>query len=646
MALENNVLREFLRQFRICYANASTYAEGHQIFLKSIATLKQKLTPLFAAQSQLEIFIAPRYLQINEQKLEGDILYEAVAQFLHHRNMKSIKLFLPVTEDELNHFFTKAGRKPRDILKEGGLMPLLKEKPLPHLAVEMLDYSQILKSTKEDKDVWLFLLRDAVEGDDNTKVDAVIEYFGNMVQEVGAQDVLEEGEMRENIEQFLNYLQKKKKKAHSRCVKIFFKSFLDFTAEQKHLDIPPGYKSHIKTLSKDDLAEILLDELLAEEKKEGFIFDLFDQVITPQEHADVATFLTRRILRCPSQNINEEWLDGTIDSLQDLQNATVLENYIQPLKFIRDQIAQEMSFYFNEQLMPINFRSVLINLISVEKGKQDLALMTELILKEGDQLSDKDKSPFYQMLIEVLNRRDDKEKLNEVFDAIYRNIGNYVESAILQGIEITEFESYLPYLKVSTINPEEYLDKIFDPDNEPVELLTLFFKFFPSNSFMFCERLQPHLNDTKYILEWVERFRSFTAPAVLSVLKFIYSKMNIYVKIEVMKVMENLEFFDDDFLLSIVKEKSDNIILKETALRILLRGSHFKHPVLDALFEVYNLFGNKNALLLENIAFVHKFDLKDARENLVMLTKSIAIWSVPVREAADKVLKEWGYGDY
>jgi hypothetical protein len=396
----------------------------------------------------------------------------------------------------------------------------------------------------------------------------------------------------------------------------------------------------------DDFAEILMDRLLEEEKKELLIFDLFDQVIKPHEHAEVASSLRQRILKRPSKKINEEWLDGTINFLKDSQKPVVLSNYIQPLDSVRDQLVQEVSFYFNEQQLPINFRAILLNLIAVEKNEGTLAMITGHILQEMDKLSDQEKPLFFQMMIDVIKQRGDQERLRHIFDPVYCSIGQYVESAILQGKDVPGLEIYLRHVKVSALKPDDYLNRIFDPGNRHQEALRLFFKFFPASGLLFCERLRPHLNDTKYILEWVERFRSFTEPSVLSVLRFIYDKKNLYVKIEVLKIMETLDFFDDDFLLSIMKTKSENIMLKETAMKILLRDPHYKQPLLEALFEVTNFLGKNNALLSENILLAQKLDLRDARDHLIALSKSPALWSRGTRRESLKVLKEWEYGNH
>jgi len=123
------------------------------------------------------------------------------------------------------------------------------------------------------------------------------------------------------------------------------------------------------------------------------------------------------------------------------------------------------------------------------------------------------------------------------------------------------------------------------------------------------------------------------------ILEQIYLLSNNYIKIEVLRAMQELDRFDKDFLISILQK--DDIYQKKEALLILMKDERTKKEALEILFLVKSPWGRKNRVLLDNIIAVEDAGLKEAKDYLIGISKTHFFWNWNIKRKAKEVLKKW-----
>ena len=83
-----------------------------------------------------------------------------------------------------------------------------------------MDYSEVLSEHgSANKDIWQFLLAEAVKEEDDAKILNLTKDFGRMLCYFTVDEILGDMEIIENIRNFLRYLKNKDKEKFSQCVK-------------------------------------------------------------------------------------------------------------------------------------------------------------------------------------------------------------------------------------------------------------------------------------------------------------------------------------------------------------------------------------------------------------------------------------------
>mgnify|MGYP001613270536 CR=1 FL=1 len=204
---KEEALSEFLRGFRIIINNASAYPKDHPYFVKSVDTFKQKVGALFLFLNPIKIDIAPGSLFMDGRFLQKNPLYIDLASMFHLRKIKSIEFKQGLSTQELVDFLSLVSLPIREILKRGGLGNILPADNTRHFSVTELDYSELLRDGQEEtKDIWGYLFKEAMEASDTDKVNRLADNFEEIVGKFQAKYFLEDGELRENTCNFLNYL--------------------------------------------------------------------------------------------------------------------------------------------------------------------------------------------------------------------------------------------------------------------------------------------------------------------------------------------------------------------------------------------------------------------------------------------------------
>lgn len=636
------VLREFLKALRVSISNAAIYAEGHTVFLRSLEDLKKKAESALSVFNVLELLIGPRHLIVLDKKLEKDVLYEDLARFFHRRNIKSVKISGGIAVEELNYFLGNAAKRPGDILKEGGIDTILKSKGIVHLSVEMLDYSQILKSGKEDNDIWAYLLNKAVDSENFNEIETIIGYFEQMITQVGVHGLLQNEDLRKNIIKFLSYVKEKRNDQYFHCVTQFFKGLLREKEAFQSISAQEDLMVFIKSLKLNYLADILLEELLKNDPLNELIFEIYDQFINREGHETIALSLLDKIQNRVSPKITLDWLNKTITFLAESKNEVVKEVYYPVFLSGLNNLSDNLNFYFDRDLLPLNYRKTILNLLAQEQVKDRFDLIADKVFEEVEKMPEADELEYCKLILDISQRRENNPALDLCWAKIDHYTTKYAENFILEGRASPDTEYFADTLRKSALTPARYIDEIFHEEKISPLILRSFFKFFTNENSLYFEHLARKLSNLRFLLKLIKNLDLLPAPLSLEILKRIYACPNVYVKIEALKMMQTLPVGDSGFSLSVLTGKTNSQV-KEIALRSLMKDQAAALKAVDVLLgDDTNPLAD--AILEENIRLIERVNLIQAKDRLMALRNKLPWWKKNIKNEIVKVLEQWSDG--
>ena len=169
---KDELIRSMTRALRVAFKMASMYNAEHPAFKSSVNELLAKLEALFVYVNPLSIGFSPHALLIDGRFWEGERTYMDLAQLFHFRKIKRLEIRPGVPQAEFMRFASKIMLPVKLFIKEGGAQAIVKREAIVHIAVDTLDYSILLQGEGEEiKDIWPYLLMEAVEEDDHAKLE-------------------------------------------------------------------------------------------------------------------------------------------------------------------------------------------------------------------------------------------------------------------------------------------------------------------------------------------------------------------------------------------------------------------------------------------------------------------------------------------
>ncbi len=638
--------KELLVGLRIALENGATYSLEHSIFLRSLEECKKRLDTILVAFRSVEIMVAPHYLVIDDMKFENDSSYEQLAHFLHIRSIKSIKFERGVEMEELKYFLSKMSLRSRNILEEGGMAHLLQDKHIVHISAGMLDYSDILKSTKEDKDVWAYLLRKAVDAGSQEEMEAIANNFEHMLRSVDTKNLFEAGEFQQAVEDLLDKLQQTNEAAFIECTRALCEALARYLETAGDMVLPERLAGFLRSLNAEDFAGVLLKQLLAADTAQITVFKLYEQLLTPEHHEAIALFLGKKIEARVLPQINLAWLEKISGLLEQSPEKVILTYYAPVILRYRKIFAEEDCFRFDQDKILSHYRAALIGLLAQEDEAEWFDLIIDHILLEWEAVPEEEKKNFYQKLFEIRSfKKKGGSPLEPALQKLDKFVIHYIEGRMLAGQENVELEEFLKLFSEGTMLADAYLSKIFQEEDLRPSILNFFFTFYSSDSAFFYERLNDKLSDTPFLLRLIENLKDSPESSVLGVLKNLFSCPNPYIKTEVFKRMEKLKVYDQDFLMSVLGDKGSGSAIREQALAVLMKDPLAKTAAAEVLLSQAGPFGKNKDLLTENIRMVGRVGLKEAVPFLAGLKKEGFLWwNSKVSTEALRVLEKWNYG--
>jgi len=635
---KEEALEEFFRGLKVAFSISGLYNQEHPYFVKSVEEFRIVVNRALDVLITLKIGVTPDTLVVDEKVYSGNALYKELARMLHVRRIKTITIKKGITLEELIFFLSKLSMSQKKIMNKGVSAELDKEK-LRNVAIEELDYSQLLKEEGgEYKDIWTYLLNDAAESGIDEKVDKLVDNFGALSKNFTLKELTENEETAESLHKFLGYLQKKDKGKFLKCSKevakiIFDSRNVDGSAETVKI------KRFFENLSEEELAEMLSDQILNNKNFNSLSFNLFSKITENHDHEKLSSLVSSNLKSNHSQDTRK--IKAKIGSMFSLSgDIDTHEFYHKALADLFNDDAADNTLSFDWVALEYNYQMTLLNLLSFEENKEKVNVVAErlsMVLK--DVISKKDFNSLKLIVDTIRNKSISAAGFNAELSGLSKLITQYVEENIWEESASSLPDGIMDFLQTSAYTHEFYINKIFNENRLNSKSIKLFFKFFPDKINVFYEQIKVKAADLAFIEGVVLSLKAVDLPLSLEVLKYIYKSCNILIKLEVLRSMGDFSQQDKSFLKGIIK--TDNMLLRKEALWLLIEKEENKKEILDMFFSGFPVWGFGNKWLFENMAIVGELRLREARPHLERFSKFPFFWNRRVRKKACEIIRNW-----
>jgi predicted hydrocarbon binding protein len=628
-----------LRAFKVALKSATIYHHEHAAIGLAVVELKKKIDALFEWMDPIKIGFTPRSLRVDEEYWEGDKLYEEVARTFHQRKIKSLEIRQGLRTEELRDFVLNFYLPVKEIAKRGGFKNILRAEDIIHLAIEELDYSQLLKGEGEDiPDVWAYLLQEALDEQAPEKMDELADNFERVIPGFDLEDIDKDERLGENFSRFFAYLKDNNKVKFKKCAKDLVRAVI----RDKRLSFGSNIerlKSMVSDLTEKDLAPLLYDEMVTDDDFDALGFSLFSKLTDGDRDNKISKTLSGLAQKdmflssmTAVKNKIKRLLSGT-------ESTFISENYRKSLGSLLEGITFEKKRTFDPAVLVKNYHALLLNLLDKETQKEAMVDLLEIILKEWAKITEEKDYDYLKSLWCVLERKKSVLGSEPTAQKIGSELGRRVETDMLEGMDLPVFDYFIDAFKAGTLDVNDYLRKIFTDHNISPYILRAFFKFHPDCMLYFYINLEQHAGKLKFLNRMIENLKKVDSPLSLMALKTIFPWGTNEIKVHVLKAMQNLSECDDKFLFPLLKKGGRT--LKKEALAVVARFDALRPRAFKKLLGFESPFGLRNRLLLDHLEIIKELDLRPAKDFVLPLTQREFFWNKKLREKALRLLEDW-----
>lgn len=639
---KDEAIVDFLKGLRIVINNASAYSKEHPYFRKSVEVFKQKVDALFSYLSPIKIGVTANSLLIDDRYWEKLTLYTDLTQIFHYRKIKSAEFREGITVDELITFLNLIAQPVREILKQGGAKNVLSRGDNPHIFIEELDYSELLGEEGEEvKDIWSYLIRDAVDREDQARINEFADNFEKIVGKFKAKDICEDEELRQNIHVFLIYLKGKENDKFYNCVKALLKVIIRDKNASSDARLEK-IREFFTDLKRDDLTEVLWEEISKEGKFDYLSFIVFSRLFDEEENKDIALGLEKKIKSSDFIKTNPK-IRKRIRELFSMPTADasyISANYLNALSWLSDENIPDEGLSFNRALIHASYRFLLLNLLDKENTLESLHLISNCLLDECNMIIEEANYEHAKLILDILDQKiKNHSELEEIFEGLKGRIYSFIENSFFEEKGIASPAPFIDKIDRSYLGHNFYLDKIFNEGKVNSYVLKLYLRLFTDALPEFYENLEKKHSEVEFLGKIIKGLEGLDSLITIVILKKIFFISNNIIKAEVLKSMQTLSNIDEEFLFYILKYA--DYFLKSESLVILARDERTKKAALESLFSIPGYFGQQNKLLIENIEVAENIDLRDAYEYLLAFSKRPFFWNRNLRKKSSQALEKW-----
>lgn len=631
-------LKSLFASLKVALKNASFYQTEHPAFTSSVEDLKGKIDALLNIVSPIKIGFTPNSIFFDNQNWEEEKTFKEIAKTFHFRKVKNLEIEKGLTRQELIAFISRIILPPTDIYKEGGLQRMLKEGNIRHLSVEELDYSQLLMGEGEEvKDVWTYLLDDAIEKQDDQRMDQVAESFEKIATQLDPEDFAENEELHVNVGKLMRYMKRTQDERFHSCAKVLVKSFV------KNKKVPQESKMDklrivFADIGEEDFASALWEEIATDASFDALSFSLFSKLTEKDKQERIAEKLKEEVIKDDDAISSAELREKVKELLSGTSSPYVSEIYRETLNSLLRDISIQREMQLDRNLLMKNYRYALLNLFVAETDHETKKILLTRILEEWDDIKETGDFEYLKNLASLLRKENGGFSSETIAIKTNKLIADFIENAVLRGQTSPYFDIFLDNIEQSSLGVNAYLQRIFSGNKITPYVFQFFFKFFSDSMVYFLINLEEKSPDQKFLERVTESLRLIDTPLSLEVMKAIFPLGNNFLKIKVLRAMQQLSTQDAEFLMPILQKGS--YALKKEALIILVKHEETRKQSLDTFFSISSPYGLKNKLLRKHIQIVGEAVIKEARDHLFALSQKKDIWNRKIREEAGKVLEK------
>jgi hypothetical protein len=623
---------------KVSLKNASFYHKEHPAFTKSVEDLNEQINTLLNIVSTVKIGFTPNAVYFDNKYWEEDKTFRELARIFHFRKVKSLEIKKGLDLQELTAFISHFHLPPKEIYKEGGLQNILKQEKIFHLSVEELDYSQLLKGEGEEvKDVWTYLLDDAIVKQDARQMDQVAESFEKIAGQLSPEDFAENEELNLNVNKLMRYMKKAQEEKFHSCAKVLVKTF---TKNKKlaHESKTEKLRILFADIGEEDFASALWEEIATDASFDALSFSIFTKLVEKDKQDRISSKLKEEALKDDTLSTSKEVRDKIKELLSGTSSPYVSEIYRETLASLLRDIDIKKELLLDRSQLTTNYRYALLNLFVAEADVEMKKTLLTHILEEWDEIRESGDFEFLKNLATTLKQENGGFSSETIVIKTNKLITDHVEKAVLRGQTSPYFPFFMEGMEQSALGVNDYLQRVFSEGKITPFILQFFFKFFSDSIMHLLINLEEKSSDSHFLERMTESVRLIDSPLSLEILKAIYPLGNDAVKSKVLRAMQQLPFQDEKFLMPILQRGS--LAHKKEALINLVKNEQTRKKALDALFAIPSPFGLKNKTIRRHIQLVGAASIQEARDHIFALSQKKDLWHRKVRKDAKKALEK------
>jgi len=641
---KDELIRSMARAMRVAFKMASMYNADHPAFKSSVNDLMARLEALFAFINPLSIGFSPHALLIDGRFWEGERTYMDLAQLFHFRKIKRLEIRPGLPHAEFMRFASKIMLPVKLFIKEGGAQAIIKRENIIHIAVDTLDYSILLQGEGEEiKDIWPYLLMEAVEENDDSKLEVLAGSFGKVVGKFNTDDLIQNEELHKNFAKFFHYLKETSEEKHRVASKQLLKTIVSARktpTESKFENL----KLLIADLNEEDLASTLWEEIIGNDKFDSLSFSIFSRIIDKERHKKISTSLHALFHSDNPQNRRSETESKIRILLSGASSQLHSEIYRQTLSNLLNEISFDQKLTLDHQLLQRNYRFLLLTLLAQEGPKEPALTVLGRIAEEWERVLQEEDFEFLLDLFDILERKSADLAGAPAFEEARRSIAEHVEGCLLRGETRPELDTFIDKLGRSLHDWEAYAATVFKDRIVTSSLLRACFRFFPGETKAFLSAIKKKSSDTELLGRIADGLKVIDTPLSLETLKHVFDAGDAAVKAKALQAMQNLKEYDEAFLFPILEKRNE--VIQAEALILLMRNERTKHVAFTKLFGLASPYGIRNRTLLRNLGIVARYGLREAAPYVAPLTERKDFWNRKVRQEAERLMEKWGLETY
>ena len=638
-ATKDQALYGIFKALRVSFKNATMYHMEHPAFVHCIEDLKSRLEAIFAILGPLSIGFTPRGLFADNRFWEGDKLFRELGRQFHFRKIKSLEFRPGVSLEELMRFSTKVTMPLKDFVKQGGGAEVLKKENILHIAVEELDYSELLRGEGEEiKDIWPYLLQEAVEENDREKIARVAESFHRVIDKIDTTELVVDEELSRNFAKFFSYLKENEATEYRSCARNLIKSFI----ANKNINLQSKFdnlRPLITDLKEEDLASTLWEEIISNDKFDSLSFSIFSKILESDRHCRISASLRDLFHSENPLNRRPEAEEKIKALLSGTSGQFISEIYRQTLSGLLNEIRFEKKITFDHDLLGINYRYILLNTLEHEVEGQKLTAVVDRILAMWGEIAGRRDFEYLTCLQDILLAKRAAFSEWPAFRKAEDALGECVENAVLGGEASPFFSRLISGLPESRLGLEAYLDRIFSQGRLSPFILRAYYRFFNEQMDRFTSALKSKRRDRPFLDSLMGAVTTIDSPLSLTILKAVYAVGDEPVRREALRAMDGLTLIDKGFLFPLLSSRKTG--LKTEAFILLVRRDATRKRALDRFLRFESPYGIRNKVLKAHIRIVEEQRISEARDHLLRLSRRKSFWNRGVRQEALRVLESW-----